>query len=166
MIRIVTGCDAEIGQWIGERLGSYLGAGAALGFAENGKLLAGIHYTLLGRPWASCEMTIYAGSSRWATRRSLQAAFSYPFLQAGSKRCGATIAIQNRHAREFVERLGFRQEGIGREAWLSGDVAIYGMLRAECRWLRGQGLSADLIDVVCPPLLPASELAVEPAKAA
>ena len=68
MIRIVTGCDAEIGQWIGEKLGMYLGAGAALGFAENGKLLAGIHYTIKGRPWASCEMSIFAESPRWASR--------------------------------------------------------------------------------------------------
>ena len=68
MIRIVTGRDAEIGQWIGEKLGMYLGAGAALGFAENGKLLAGIHYTIMGRPWASCEMSIFAESPRWASR--------------------------------------------------------------------------------------------------
>jgi hypothetical protein len=33
-VRIITGCDAELGQWIGERLGMCLGAGAALGFAE------------------------------------------------------------------------------------------------------------------------------------
>jgi hypothetical protein len=41
MIRIVTGADAEIGQWIGERRQTTLGAGALLGFSENGKLTAG-----------------------------------------------------------------------------------------------------------------------------
>jgi hypothetical protein len=71
MIRVVTGCDAEIGQWIGEALGTSLGAGAALGFAENGRLLAGIHYTILSRAWVSCEMSIFADSPRWATRCTL-----------------------------------------------------------------------------------------------
>jgi hypothetical protein len=61
MIRNVTSCDAEIGQWIGEHLQTVLGAGAVLGFSENGKLLCGIRYTVLGRPWAFFEMTILAG---------------------------------------------------------------------------------------------------------
>jgi hypothetical protein len=34
MIRIVTGADAEIRQWIGEHLRTTLGAGAVLGFCS------------------------------------------------------------------------------------------------------------------------------------
>jgi hypothetical protein len=34
MIRIITGADAEIGQWIGEHLQAALGTGAVLGFAD------------------------------------------------------------------------------------------------------------------------------------
>jgi hypothetical protein len=45
VIRIITGADGELGQWIGERLGMALGAGAGLGFAEEGRLLCAIHYT-------------------------------------------------------------------------------------------------------------------------
>jgi hypothetical protein len=156
MIRIVTGCDAEISQWIGGHLQTTLGAGA-VGFGEDGKLLCGIHYTVLGWPWASCEMTIYAASPRWCNRTTLHAALSYPFLQVSSRRCGATRAAGNAHARRFVERVGFRQEGVARNAWLSGDVVIYGMLREECRWLRGPAPTLDQIDAVCPPLVPAAE---------
>ena len=47
----------------------------------------------------------------------------------------ATIRRGNRTARRFVERLGFRYEGMAREAWPTGeDAALYSMLRRECRW--------------------------------
>ena len=34
---------------------------------------------------------------------------------------------------------------------------MYGMQKHECRWLRSQGMPLDLIDIVCPPLMPFSE---------
>jgi RimJ/RimL family protein N-acetyltransferase len=162
VIRIITGADAELGQWIGERLGMALGAGAALGFAEHGRLVGAIHYTNFTQPWATTEMSIYAASPHWATRRTLHAAFSYPFLQIGSRRVGATIAAENRHAREFVERVGFRLEGVARNAWQSGDACIYGMTRLECRWLAAAPPAVDSIDFLLPPLTPLEALVRRP----
>ena len=157
MIRILTGCDVELALWIGEHLGTVLGPGAVLGFAGEDRLLAAIHYSAGGPPWASAEMSIYAAEPRWATRRTLHAAFAFPFLQLRVRRCGATIAAGNRRARALVERLGFILEGMARDAWLSDDVAIYGMRRAECRWLRARPIGTALIDV-CPPLVPLDEM--------
>jgi hypothetical protein len=49
MIRVRRAAIAKIATWIGERLETTLGPGAAR-FVENGRLLAGIHYSILSRP--------------------------------------------------------------------------------------------------------------------
>jgi hypothetical protein len=51
-------------------------------------------------------MTIFVASPRWANRRTLHAAFSYPFLHVGSRRCGTTIAAQNRTTEAAAQLLG------------------------------------------------------------
>jgi alkanesulfonate monooxygenase SsuD/methylene tetrahydromethanopterin reductase-like flavin-dependent oxidoreductase (luciferase family) len=67
-------------------------------------------------------------------------AFGYPFDQLGVKRVQATIAKGNKAARKFVERLGFRYEGLARFGFSATQhAAVYSMLREECRWLHEQG---------------------------
>lgn len=84
----------------------------------------------------SIEMTIATADPRWCTRSNLLQAFAYPFIQLGVKRVQATCARSNKSVRNFLERLGFQFEGIGREAWhLGGDCAVYSMLKNECKWL-------------------------------
>lgn len=48
----------------------------------------------------------------------------------------ALVDADNDKSRKLVEHTGFVQEGLMRQAALSGDVIVYGMLHRECRWLR------------------------------
>ncbi len=45
---------------------------------------------------------------------------------------------QNRYIRGLIEKMGARQEGILRRYFNDDDAVIYGLLREECRYLKGQ----------------------------
>lgn len=72
---------------------------------------------------------------RWLTREFLRSCFAYPFIQLGLRRVTGYVPAKNLEARRFDEHLGFRYEGILREALADDDVLIYGMLRRECRFI-------------------------------
>ena len=139
-VRLVLGADAVIAAWVGSRIGiADFGPSAAIGIAEGGRLIAGVVYSAWRPAPGSLEMSIAALTPRWCSRGVLAALFGYPFGQLGAGRAQATIRRGNRSARRFVERLGFRYEGMARAAWPTGeDAAVYAMLRHECRWVRGQ----------------------------
>ena len=143
MTQLVFGADSQVAEWAAAHLGTSFGECAAIGICgEDGALIAGVVYNHLhcnpktGRP-AMIEMSIASDSPKWCSRENLDALFGYPFRQLKVSRVQATVHRKNRHARRFVERLGFVYEGMGRRAWpTGGDAAVYSMLPHECRWLR------------------------------
>ena len=106
---------------------------AALGAVRNGVLIGGVVYT----NYRGCdiEMLAAAESPRWITRAHLDAFFGYPFRQLGCLRVTAIIEKRNKHARKFVERLGFYHEGTHPKAMDGRTALTYGMLRKYCRWI-------------------------------
>ena len=92
-------------------------------------------------PANSIESHIAAvAGGRWLTRSFLRAMFSYPFEQLGLRRVTLLIAADNLQSRRFAEHLGFVLEGVARQGWnAQTDLRIYGMLKAECRFLGDQG---------------------------
>lgn len=145
MKSLVFGGDAFVAAWVGRRIGiADFGPSSAIGVAEDGRLIAGVVYSAWRAAPGSLEMSIAAVSPRWCSRRVLAALFGYPFGQLAAVRVQATIRRGNRGARRFVERLGFRYEGMARAAWPTGeDAAVYSMLRHECRWLATGERSPD-----------------------
>lgn len=75
------------------------------------------------------------GSRRWITKTLLYAAFAYPFIQCGLQRVTGMVPASNRQALDFDIRLGFKPEGIMRNALLDDDMIILGMLREECLFI-------------------------------
>jgi RimJ/RimL family protein N-acetyltransferase len=80
-------------------------------------------------------MHIAAEGKRWMNRQILFAAFDYPFNQLGVRRITGLVPGKNMQARGFDEHIGFRLEGVMRNALKDDDILVYGMLREECRWL-------------------------------
>ena len=71
------------------------------------------------------------------TRRFLYACFWYPFVQLKVHRITAFVETWNRRSLLLCEHLGFKVEGVLREAALAGgDVTVMGLLQSECRFLR------------------------------
>jgi RimJ/RimL family protein N-acetyltransferase len=139
--QVVLGYDRAVAEWVRQRLpmiGEW-GPATAIGIARGGELIAGVVYNNFR--WLSIEASIASTSPAWCSRRNLAAIFSYPFRQLQCRRLGALTEVTNQPARAFLCRLGFREEGVLRQALPpsaanpEGDAVIYGMTPEECRWL-------------------------------
>lgn len=75
-------------------------------------------------------------SRRWATRGTLRGFFRYPFVQCELRRLTAYTPAHNVPSQILALKLGFRFEGVQRQAFDGRDMVFLGMLRAECRWLQ------------------------------
>jgi hypothetical protein len=128
--RIIVGHDVAVAEWVRQRLERVhdWGPCQAIGVARGDELIAGVVYNNL--IWPSIEASVASTDPGWCSRRNLAAIFAYPFrlLWAGRSDRGQPV-------RAFLCRLGFREEGLCRQALPSGDAVIYGMTPEECRWL-------------------------------
>ena len=72
------------------------------------------------------------------SRRTLRRIFEYPFKQLEVSRLQAVTSVKNLRCKAFIERLGFKLEGLARRAHDGEtDQAVYSMMPSECRWLGG-----------------------------
>ena len=68
----------------------------------------------------------------------MKAVFQYVYDQLGCTRCTSIVTKSNSKCRTFLNDLGFTLEGNLRMGYDGKrDALIYGMLRAECRYLKG-----------------------------
>lgn len=133
MSRIVF--DAErIGPWVCQRTGGVFdGLGTAIGLEKNGDLVAGVLYDQYnGR---SICMHVAADGRNWMTREYLRVCFDYPFRQLGVCKIIGMVDSENLAARRFDEALGFELEHSIKNAGQRGDLIIYTMTPAQCRFL-------------------------------
>lgn len=107
---------------------------SALGLMENNQLIAGVLYNHYNPP--NICMHVGAIGKSWLNRDFLFAAFDYPFNQLGCGRVTALVPKKNKAARKFDEHLGFKLEGVMRQALADDDMMVYGMLRSECKYIR------------------------------
>lgn len=105
-----------------------------MGFELEGALVAGVVFNEYRGH--SIHVSMASTTPRWATRSNLHAIFSYPFVQLKCERMTAYTGRSMSQVRQFLERLGFQQEGIVRRGFADDDCVIYGMLKEECQWIR------------------------------
>jgi len=86
--------------------------------------------------WFEGRVTIMVLDPRCMSRRVLRAIFTAAFTYA--RRLTAEVEPDNRRALRQVQRLGFVYEGY-RRLGLEGsrDTLVYGMLKADCKYLPG-----------------------------
>ena len=100
--------------------------GAAL--MKDGKIAGAVvfnNYHLLHKgSW--CEISTAIDDAGCISRRVLRELFDYPFNQLGVKRLQAATAVTNLRCRSFIERLGFKLEGLARKStrWRDGPSGI------------------------------------------
>lgn len=85
------------------------------------------------------QASIASISPKWATKNVLKVMFAYPFEEIGVTCLRVCCRRGNRKARQFVKRLGFKEEGVARREWDGiEDVVSYSMFPEECVWIGGQ----------------------------
>lgn len=85
----------------------------------------------------NCEITVAARDPRFISKKFGLAVAFYAFGQLECRRVTAIIAVGNEKSLNLAEQLGFRIEGRLREWYSSGDAFILGLLKDDCKWLKG-----------------------------
>lgn len=126
-----------IAQWVLDTSGlrgCFLPGYKALGVFDGETLLGACIYDgFTAIPGAlDCNMHVCIAHPRCLSRRVLRAVFDYPFCQLRLDRVSAQVMSDNEKSMEFVQRLGFVNEGAKR---LQGRYQVlFGMLRHESPW--------------------------------
>lgn len=135
MRRLVYGQDWRVGPWVCARTGGTWSAvdSATIGMERDGELVAGVlfdHFN--GR---SIAMHVAGEGALWITRAYLRAAFGYAFVQLRVSKILGLVDERNERARRLDEHLGFHLEARIANAAPGGDLLIYSMTPAQCRYL-------------------------------
>jgi RimJ/RimL family protein N-acetyltransferase len=140
MSQLIIGQDQVVAQWVAERVpgmrsGHEFGKCIAVGVQQGAKLVGGIVFS----NFVGFDVTLSAAATtpRWGSKNLARKIFNIPFEQWGCKRCSAMVSRKNKPARKFIERLGFKQEGVRPFAYDGkADAVIYGMVKEDCKWIK------------------------------
>jgi RimJ/RimL family protein N-acetyltransferase len=84
----------------------------------------------------SCDIHLATVTPKWATREVIRVMATYPFLELNVNRVTAPIKANNVKAQQFVQRLGFVQEGELKNFYEDGDSnLLFGLTKDKCRWI-------------------------------
>ncbi len=141
---IVYGRDAEIAEWMGERLETVFSPPyTALGVLDGeGRVIGGILFNDYNGQ--NIEVTAYGPGAM--TRESVGTMFKYAFVQLGCWRLTARTRRGNLTMRDLLRRLGFKHEGIQQGYWgrsKANDCFLYGMTRTNCKWITPDEVAKD-----------------------
>ena len=115
---------------------------STIGLEKDGKIVAGVVFQGHNGPNILMHFAL-EGSRHLITPAFVCAAFAYPFQVLRCHRVTGLVRTDNVGAQVLDEHLGFVREGVMREgAGDRTDFIMYGMLKRECRFLRGRYLAA------------------------
>lgn len=125
---------SQVVDWVVARIGPLSRPAVGIGLERNGILCAGIVFNEYNG--ANIFMQVASdGTRRWMSRELLRYVFHYAFIEAGVRRISGAVLTTNADARRFDEHIGFVEEARLKDAHPGGDLIIYCMTRAQCRWL-------------------------------
>lgn len=82
------------------------------------------------------HLSIYLDGKRFIGKQSLTDLMRWTFDRLGLRRVTCFIRPDNTVSRRFVERIGFKREGVLRKGYDgTHDALIFGMTREDCGWL-------------------------------
>lgn len=150
--------SGAVARWVAERIPLMAGT---LGFedkavsfgvlSDNGSPLGGVVFTDWQPAYRSIQISFASASPRWLTPQLVTAILEYPFGQLACSRVTSLTPSQAASAVGFLNRFGFRREGLIRRGFGTDDAIVSGLLAeewAEHRFnrrsrLNGQALRPD-----------------------
>jgi RimJ/RimL family protein N-acetyltransferase len=104
----------------------------AIGVMLDEELVGGVVFHDYRWEAGDIEITAAFSTPAWCSKAAFRGILFYPLHTLKLQRCTARTAESNTQARDFLTRLGFREEGRLRRAFDGKeDVMIYGVLREE-----------------------------------
>lgn len=127
------GCDKFFAEWAGKRIphvgsgeqfGKYVSIGVATGYEKTDRLLAVIVFHDYYPQYGHCQISVAAADPRWATRKTIRAALSVPFLQYKCHKVWVSIPQPSERTIRFAKAIGFTQEGMLKAHYGPGVSAV------------------------------------------
>ena len=135
---IIDNQKERVAKWVCDRAGGNWECCEAIGLERRGELVGGVIFDNYNG--ANIAMHCASdGTKRWLDREFLWFVFYYPFKQLGVRRITSPISEKNIAAQRFIENIGFELETTLQDAHPDGDLLIYRMTPAMCRWLSLKG---------------------------
>lgn len=136
---LVLGRDKEIAEFVSRRIRqATFGPCTTMGVIRQNKLIGGLVFHEYVPAYKSVMVSYAFDRPSWATPSVLHSVALFVFDQLGCNRLCTLTPRKNKRSRRFVEGIGFKYEGCARKGFGADDAIIYGMLRQECRWLKGK----------------------------
>lgn len=135
MKRVITGEDGFFGPWWAEKSDSIWipGKGSTIGLlTDRGPVACGYFESYNG---ASVLCHIASEGKNWMNRDFLWFFFFYPFEQLKVQKLIAPVASDNVASARLAAHIGFTLEATLKDACPKGDMLLFSMTKAECKWL-------------------------------
>lgn len=147
-MKLLYGHSDEVIAWVGWRIPltrkrlerdptvSPFGPAQAIGvLSEDGTLIAGVVYHAWEPEFQSVEMSFAADTPKWLSRNLICELVGYPFDRLSCNRINAATPKNATAARRFIDKFGFKREGVATDGFGPGqDVIISRLLKRE--WLK------------------------------
>ena len=136
-MRLLLGFDAAVAEFVAQRIpqvgqGVLFGPCSAIGVVDaRNVLVAGVVFHGYMPACRSIDASFAADTPRWLTRSLASGIMAYPFTQLGVGRVTTLTPKRNRRARDFVERFGFKREGLLRKGFGDDDAVVSGLMAHE-----------------------------------
>ena len=135
--RGVFGRDEELIRWACERIGyakpERFAVGCnAIGVTDaEGVVRAAAIYSGYDGDFHDIEISFAMDPGFYLSRSAISMLLRYPFGQLKCKRVTAATPLRATSTRQFLEKLGFKREGVLRRRFGTDDAAVYGILAKE-----------------------------------
>ena len=129
--RIVSG--PEVGRWVAMQMNGTYGRdnSTAIGLETDNGIIAGVIY----ENWNGKSLVVHLAIKGRVTRSFLGAIFRYGFVTCGIEKAIAPISSGNQKIISFVKKVGFIEEARITDAAPDGDIILYTLKKADCRYL-------------------------------
>jgi RimJ/RimL family protein N-acetyltransferase len=122
----------HIGRWVAGKIkGVYHEGDTAIGLVKNDKIIAGVLY----ENWNGRSITAHMGIEGLLTPAYIGAIFDYAYNVCNVEKVILPVGSTNAKSMRLVKNMGFVEEGRIADASPEGDVILYTLKKADCRFL-------------------------------
>lgn len=132
--RIVSG--PAVGRWVAMQMNGAFSpdTSTAIGFEDDTGIKAGVIY----ENWNGKSLVVHLAIKGRITRAFLGAIFRYGFVTCGIEKAIAPVSSGNEKINSFVKKVGFIEEARITDAAPDGDIVLYTLKKADCKYLGEQ----------------------------